>query len=150
MSDRDIQYQARREQSGTWRIMDTWDEEIRSLDRTEEISDKLDGITLITEGQYLSIIKEATKSGYLASAALAEIQSLEAAVEELEDEKQRLTYENERLTSEVETPLDVPPQTYNPVPVPAQSSLSEEALIKLEIVKSLTGMAQGENLTGLL
>ena len=39
MSSQDIQYVAKRDAAGTWRILDTWDESLSSIADDEEISE---------------------------------------------------------------------------------------------------------------
>ena len=152
MSTQDSQYVAKRDTSGTWRILDTWNESLNSIEDSEDIPDTHSAVTLLTEGQYLSVIREATKGGYLQSAALAEIQALEAKVEELEADKIVLERDNESLGDQLldandasvgETPQ---PNTQQPAP---PSDISESFFIKKMIISQLANMAHAENMIGL-
>jgi len=152
MSSQDIQYVAKRDAAGTWRILDTWDESLSSIADNEEISDSNPSVTLLTEGQYLAVIREATKGGFLQSAALAELQFLEARVEELEADNIVLGRENESLGEQLlgeDTVQDVSaprPNIQQPTP---PSDVSESFLIKQMIISKLANMGQAENMIGL-
>jgi hypothetical protein len=152
MSSQDIQYVAKRDAAGTWRILDTWDESLSSIADDEEISDSNPSVTMLTEGQYLAVIREATKGGFLQSAALAELQFLEARVEELEADNIVLGRENESLSEQLldpDTVQDVtPPRSNIQQPTPP-SDVSESFLIKQMIISKLANMGQAENMIGL-
>ena len=152
MSTQDSQYVAKRDTSGTWRILDTWNESLNSIEDNEDIPDTHSAVTLLTEGQYLSVIREATKGGYLQSAALAEIQALEAKVEELEADKIVLERENESLGDQLVESDNVQTaesaQFYTQQPSPS-SEISESFFIKKLIISQLANMAQAENMIGL-
>jgi|TARA_R110002124_G_scaffold61500_4_gene168584 hypothetical protein len=152
MSSQDIQYVAKRDAAGTWRILDTWDESLSSIADDEEISDSNPSVTVLTEGQYLAVVREATKGGYLQSAALAELQFLEARVEELEADNIVLGRENESLGEQLldtDTVQDMAsPRSNIQQPTPS-SDLSESFLIKQMIIAKLANMGQAENMIGL-
>ena len=152
MSNQDIQYVAKRDAAGTWRILDTWDESLSSIADDEEISDSNPSVTLLTEGQYLAVIREATKGGFLQSAALAELQFLEARVEELEADNIVLGRENETLSEQLLDPdtekPEIPPRSNIQQPAPP-SDVSESFLIKQMIISQLANMGQAENMIGL-
>jgi|TARA_B110000495_G_C23017519_1_gene602988 hypothetical protein len=152
MSSQDIQYVAKRDAAGTWRILDTWDESLSSIADDEEISDSNPSVTVLTEGQYLAVVREATKGGYLQSAALAELQFLEAKVEELEADNIVLGRENESLGEQLldtDTVQDMAsPRSTIQQPTPS-SDLSESFLIKQMIIAKLANMGQAENMIGL-
>ena len=152
MSSQDIQYVAKRDAAGTWRILDTWDESLSSIADDEEISDSNPSVTVLTEGQYLAVVREATKGGYLQSAALAELQFLEARVEELEADNIVLGRENESLgeqlldTDTAQEATSPRPNIQQPTP---SSDVSESFLIKQMIISKLANMGQAENMIGL-
>jgi|TARA_R110000796_G_scaffold102394_1_gene211403 hypothetical protein len=152
MSNQDIQYVAKRDAAGTWRILDTWDESLSSIADDEEISDSNPSVTMLTEGQYLAVIREATKGGFLQSAALAELQFLEARVEELEADNIVLGRENESLSEQLLDPdtaqPEISPRSNIQQPAPP-SDVSESFLIKQMIISQLANMGQAENMIGL-
>jgi len=68
----DQQYVAKFDEAmGTWRVLDTWDGSLRSVYTSEfDIPDDHEAVTLITEGKYIAIIKEATRLGMLENASI--------------------------------------------------------------------------------
>ena len=153
MSTQDSQYVAKRDTSGTWRILDTWDETLSSIEDNEDIPDNHPAVTLVTEGQYMAVIREATKGGYLQSAALAELQALEAKVEELEADKIVLERENESLSEQLivlNDELQAAKALQSNIQQPSSSSeVSESFFIKKMIITQLSNLAQAENMIGL-
>ena len=150
MSDQDVQYIAKRDSSGTWRVLDSWNESLNNIEDSEDIPDSHAAVTLLTEGQYLSVIREATKGGYLQSAALAEIQALEAKVEEIEADNIVLERENESLGEQLLSvdgaeAAKAPQSNTQQPPI----DVSESFLIKQMIISKLANMGQAENMIGL-
>jgi hypothetical protein len=115
----DLQYVAKRDSSGTWRVLDSWNESLNTIEDNEDIPDSHAAVTLLTEGQYLSVIREATKGGYLQSAAIAD--ELQAA---------------KALQSNIQQPS-------------SSSEVSESFFIKKMIITQLANLAQAENMIGL-
>ena len=82
LRDREIQYVAMKDDTTqTWRILDTWHEELKNLDPDDEIPDDSKAVNVLTEGQFLSIVKEAARLGVLQNVNLSNVEE----VEELED-----------------------------------------------------------------
>jgi len=65
LRERDEQYIANRDASGTWRILDTWHEELKSISPEDEVGDESKAVTIISEGAFISLMKEAGRSGIL-------------------------------------------------------------------------------------
>ena len=65
LRERDEQYIANRDESGTWRILDTWHDDLKSIGPDDEIPDKTEAVTIISEGAFISLMKEAGRSGIL-------------------------------------------------------------------------------------
>ena len=65
LRERDEQYIANRDASGTWRILDTWHEELKSISPDDEVGDESKAVTIISEGAFISLMKEAGRSGIL-------------------------------------------------------------------------------------
>ena len=55
--------------TNTWRILNTWHDDIRSLDADSDIPDESPAVTVFSEGQFLALIKEAGRLGVLANAS---------------------------------------------------------------------------------
>ena len=51
-----------------WRILDTWNSELSTLDVEDEVPDDHSAVAILTEGQFIALIKEATATGILEAA----------------------------------------------------------------------------------
>jgi len=96
LRDRQEQYVAQKDGTGTWRILDTWHEDLTKLDPEDEIDDSSEAVTVLSEGGFLALIREATRLGVLQNAAIMENDALADQVTELKEE-------NDRLRIQIET-----------------------------------------------
>ena len=103
LSANEQQYVALRDSAtNTWRILDTWHDDIKSLDADSDIPDESPAVAVFSEGQFLALIKEAGRLGVLANASFGtgeaeleaiildrdkEIQELHEKILKLEEEK---------------------------------------------------------------
>ena len=70
LKDREVQYTANRDEvTNTWRILDTWHEDLANLGPEDEVADNSKAVTVLTEGAFISLIKEAARLGVLQNAA---------------------------------------------------------------------------------
>tara|TARA_R110002020_G_scaffold464545_1_gene685313 strand:- start:213 stop:683 length:471 start_codon:yes stop_codon:yes gene_type:complete len=65
LRERDEQYIANRDDSGTWRILDTWHDALKTVNPEEDIDDENEAVTLLSEGAFISLMKEAGRVGIL-------------------------------------------------------------------------------------
>ena len=65
LRERDEQYISNRDSSGTWRILDTWHEDLKTIGPEDEVGDASSAVTVISEGAFISLMKEAGRSGIL-------------------------------------------------------------------------------------
>jgi hypothetical protein len=86
LRDGNNQYVATKDAAGTWRVLDTWHDDLRALDPDGEIPDDSDAVTLITEGAFLGLVKEAARLGVLANAAFTEQTDMDKELLEKESE----------------------------------------------------------------
>ena len=99
------QYVALKDESGTWRILNTWHEDIKNLNADSDIPDDSDAVVILSEGQFIALIKEAGRLGVLANATFGtgeaeleaiilerdkEIQELHEKILKLEEEKSQV------------------------------------------------------------
>ena len=96
LRDRQEQYIAQKDSAGTWRILDTWHEDLTKLNPDDEIDDASEAVTILSEGGFLALVREATRLGVLQNAALMENDALADQVAELKEE-------NDKLKIQVET-----------------------------------------------
>ena len=69
LRDRNNQYVATKDSAGTWRILDTWHEDLVNLGPDDEVPDDSSAVTVLTEGGFISLVKEAARLGVLQNAA---------------------------------------------------------------------------------
>ena len=98
LRDRDIQYVASKDgTTNTWRILNSWSEELKNLGVEDEIPDDSPAVTIITEGEFIALIKEAARLGVLENATFGTGEAeLEAVILDKDQEIQKL---NEKILS---------------------------------------------------
>jgi hypothetical protein len=96
LRDRQEQYVAQKDTAGTWRILDTWHEDLTKLNPEDEIDDASDAVIVLSEGGFLALVREATRLGVLQNAAMIENEALADQVVDLKEE-------NDRLKIQIET-----------------------------------------------
>ena len=70
LKDREAQYTANRDEvTNTWRILNTWHEDLVNLGPDDEVPDDSSAVTVLTEGGFISLVKEAARLGVLQNAA---------------------------------------------------------------------------------
>jgi len=69
LRERDEQYIANRDEAGTWRVLDTWHDDLKSIGPDDEVPDKTEAVTAISEGAFISLMKEAGRLGILDNVA---------------------------------------------------------------------------------
>jgi len=91
LRDREVQYVAVKDDlTNTWRILDTWHEDLKSLQPEDEIDDETEAVKILTEGEFISIVKEAARTGILANANFGNEEEYNAMVTEKNAEIQDL------------------------------------------------------------
>ena len=91
LSANEQQYVALKDESGTWRILNTWHEDIKNLDADSDIPDDSNAVVILSEGQFIALIKEAGRLGVLANASFGTGEAdLEAVILERDKEIQEL------------------------------------------------------------
>ena len=70
LKDREAQYVAHRDETtNTWRILDSWHEDLINLGPEDAVEDDSNAITILTEGAFIALVKEAARLGTLQNAA---------------------------------------------------------------------------------
>ena len=68
LSDSGQQYVAIKDATNTWRILDTWHTDLKTMDSEEDIPDDSPAVVTLSEGQFIALIKEAGSRGVLENA----------------------------------------------------------------------------------
>ena len=70
LRERESQYIATRDDgTQTWRILDTWHDVLREMNPDDEVEDDSPAVTIVTEGGFISLVKEASRLGILQNAS---------------------------------------------------------------------------------
>ena len=91
--------------TNTWRILNTWHDSLKSMDVEDDIPDESPAVTIVTEGAFISLIREASRLGILENAAFgtgeAELEAIilekDQAITELKHEIVDLTDKNAQV-----------------------------------------------------
>ena len=71
LKDREVQYTANKDETtNTWRILDTWHNDLMNLGPDDEVPDDSSAVTILTEGAFIALVKEASRLGVLQNANL--------------------------------------------------------------------------------
>ena len=138
LRERDQQYVANRDDTtNTWRILDSWHDALRELDVDDDISDDSAAITILTEGAFIALIKEAARLGVLQNSQVGSSDEDDELLANAEMQIESLTRELEDTRQEVKTTKIRPPRS-------EQFELKELAL---QTVLKLTALSEVEMLT---
>lgn len=103
LQGREQQYVANQDDKGTWRILDTWNEALKNMQPDDDIEDDNPAITVLTEGAFISLVREAARIGTLenASFGVETMEPDETLVNELKAEisglKEQLSLEKQEV-----------------------------------------------------
>ena len=71
LKDREVQYTAHKDGvTNAWRILDTWHEDLMNLGPEDDVEDDSAAVTILTEGAFIALVKEAARLGVLQNANL--------------------------------------------------------------------------------
>ena len=86
LKEREIQYTANKDETtNTWRILDTWHNDLMNLGPDDEVPDDSAAVTILTEGGFIALVKEASRLGVLQNANLGGSNSDEELMEKDEE-----------------------------------------------------------------
>ena len=78
LRDRNNQYVATKDETTqAWRILDTWHDDLRMMEPDADIPDDSNAVTILTEGAFISLVKEAARMGVLQNATFTEQNEIE-------------------------------------------------------------------------
>ena len=129
LSGSDQQYVAMKDETGTWRVLNTWHEELKQLNVDDEVPDKSNAVTVLSEGQFIALIKEAASLGVLENVSVSgNTMQLEEELSVKETEVQELKESINNLKQEV---------SHRTVALEAKSPHSEEYDLKEKAMDSI-------------
>ena len=137
LKEREVQYIAHKDDvTRTWRILDTWHEDLTQLGPEDDVEDASKAVTILTEGAFIAMVKEAARLGVLQNANFGDNP-------EISEENTILREKITELEAEVKHVVATPP------PAP-QEPKSEGYLLKemaMQTLLKLTSMSDIENMT---
>jgi hypothetical protein len=104
LRERGEQYVANQDDKGTWRILDTWNDALKILEPDEDVPDNSPAVTIMSEGAFLALMKEASRLGVLENASSllgneelnTQIRDLQEHIVKLQSEKEELMVQTRR------------------------------------------------------
>lgn len=107
LRERGEQYAANQDENGTWRILDTWNDALKVLEPDEDVPDTSPAVTMMSEGAFLALMKEASRLGVLENASSllgneelnTQIRDLQEQIVTLQTEKANLSKKAQRSES---------------------------------------------------
>ena len=140
LKDREGQYTANRDEiTNTWRILDTWHEDLKNLGPDDEIEDTSNSVTILTEGAFIALVKEAARLGILQNAQLG----TEEDLDDLLDEKDA---EIADLRKQLEAPREVGRLSENKQPKRTEGFVLKEMamsnILKIVSIADIEGLTE--------
>ena len=103
LSDSGQQYVAAKDDKNTWRILDTWHADLKMMNAEDDVSDDSVAVKVLSEGEFLALVKEAASQGVLENATFSsdidtseleyELETKDIKIKELEEQINNLTKE---------------------------------------------------------
>ena len=135
LKEREVQYTAHKDETtNTWRILDTWHQDLVNLGPEDEIPDDSPAVNIITEGAFIALVKEAARLGVLQNSNLGE----SGSIEEVEEFQGQISHLEDSIN-----------KARHEVPKVAPTPKSESFLLKeraMDTLLKITGMSDIENL----
>ena len=102
LRERDVQYTALKDDiTNTWRILDTWHDELKNLGPDDEIADGNAAVTVLTEGAFSSLIREAARLGVLDNVSFSGGDEYDSSEEIKEMQDKIVKYEKDIIKLQV-------------------------------------------------
>ena len=98
------QYIAIKDSAETWRILNTWHEDLKMMNAEDEVPDDSEAVTILSEGQFIALVKEAASQGVLSNVSFTDDNSeeYETEIAEKDSKLAELVSENATLKSNLE------------------------------------------------
>ena len=139
LSDSGQQYVATKDDKGTWRILDSWHADLKMLNADDEITDDSPAVQVLSEGQFIALIREAASEGVLENINI----SSNVDTAEIEHELDEKTREIEKLKEQLNT------TTQEKQEVERTSSHSEEFELQEKAMDNILKLVSMQDMTKL-
>ena len=150
LRDRDQQFIAHRDEAThTWRILDSWHETLGSYSVDDDVPDDSPAIKILTEGEFIVLIREAARIGILENANLGGKESTEGVDFDIISEEHSV--EIKKIEAELvqykEQVRNLQQQNQQLVPKVQRSEGFELKEMAMNSILKLTAMADVDNLS---
>ena len=98
MAESGQQYVALKDETGTWRVLNPWHEDLKNMNADDDIPDNSSAVIVLSEGQFIALIKEAGSQGVLENVNFTS----DVDTTELEHEIESKNIEIDRLRAELD------------------------------------------------
>ena len=139
LSDSGQQYIATKDVTGTWRILDAWHGDLKNMNADDDISDESPAVQVLSEGQFIALIKEAASQGVLENINI----SSDVDTAEIEHELDEKNREIEKLKEQLNT------TTQEKQEVERTASHSEEFELKEKAMDNILKLVSMQDMTKL-
>ena len=145
LRDRDVQYVALKDEATkTWRILDSWSDALKELDVDDDIPDDSSAVKILSEGEFIAVVKEASRLGILQNVPSGSTEEDEEILTEASDKIDVLT----RKLEDAQRELEDAQRELNTVKThPPRSEQFELKELALQTVLKLTALSEVEMLT---
>ena len=139
LRERDQQYIAHRdEKTQTWRILDTWHDDLKLINPDDDIADDSAAVTIITEGGFHALVREAARLGVLENANLsADVEEYESIIQEKNSEIARLQTQSNTVEPVIRDPRS---EAFD------LKEKAMESIFKLVSMSDLAGLSKDETI----
>ena len=146
LREREQQYVANKDESTkTWRILDTWHDDLRNLTVEDEIDDNSPALTILTEGAFIALVREAARLGVLQNATFTGEEEIDT--EELEIVTADLSNKSDKIAELEEENTSLKKENFELLKL---TEKSEEYALKdkaMQSILQLVSMAEMANLS---
>ena len=146
LRERDQQYVANKDESTkTWRILDTWHDDLRNLTVEDEIDDNSPALTILTEGAFIALVREAARLGVLQNATFTGEEEIDT--EELEIVTADLSHKSDKIAELEEENTSLKKENFELLKL---TEKSEEYALKdkaMQSILQLVSMSEMANLS---
>ena len=149
LRERDQQYIAvRDEASRTWRILDSWHETLSAYSVEDEVPDDSPAIKILTEGEFIVLVREAARIGILENANLGGSEEVGADFDIISEEHESKISEMEKEIVQYRTEIAQLKAANQELNVKAQRSEGFELKeMAMNSILKLTAMSDLDNLS---
>ena len=144
----EARYVAVQDETQVWRILDTWHDDIKTMDPDSDIPDESPAVSVLTDGQVVALIKEAGRLGILQNATFgtgeaaleATILDKDQEILDLKEELVKLQEDNSKIINET---------THSESYVLKEKAMVSESELKQKAIENILKLVSIQDLSNL-